>query len=191
VKIEGKGCGGIIEGSGFVASSDEVITNAHVVAGVSQVFVADEGGNHKAKVIMFDPNLDMAVLQVNGLSGAALRMQAQTAAVGTAAAVLGYPEGGGFTAKPAAILESFTATGRNIYNSGQTKRDIYSLKGDVQQGNSGGPLIDSDGDVIGVVFAKSTSYNNVGYALTMQQIISEFNFVHGSTASVTTGSCAE
>jgi S1-C subfamily serine protease len=191
VKIEGKGCGGIIEGSGFVASGNEVITNAHVVAGVTNVFVDDASGAHRAKVILFDPDLDLAVLSVGGLSGNPLDMATQTAADGTAAAVLGYPNGGGFTAKPAAILESFTATGRNIYNRGQTKRDIYSVKGNVEQGNSGGPVIDQNGSVIGIVFAKSTTYSNVGYALTMQPVVSEFNAVRGNTGAVSTGSCAE
>ncbi|HSW99208.1 MAG TPA: MarP family serine protease [Candidatus Saccharimonadales bacterium] len=191
VKIEGRGCGGVIEGSGFVASSDEVITNAHVVAGVGQIFIADQAGQHRAKVILFDPDLDIAVLQASGLTGRALRMPDNTAASGTAAAVLGYPGDAGFTAKPAAVLDSFTATGRNIYNDGQTRRDVYSVKGDVEHGNSGGPVIGQDGAVIGVVFAKSTSYSNVGYALTMHQVISEFNAVHGNTQAVGTGSCAE
>ncbi|HEX7964011.1 MAG TPA: MarP family serine protease [Candidatus Saccharimonadales bacterium] len=191
VKIEGKGCGGIIEGSGFVVGSHEVVTNAHVVAGVSQPYAADHGGAHKASVISFDPDLDLAVLRVNGLAGKPLTLQEQTASSGTAAAVLGYPGNGAFTARPAAILESFTAIGRNIYNQDQTRRDIYSIKADVEQGNSGGPVISQDGTVIGVVFAKSTTYSNVGYALTMQTVISEINNVAGSTTPVSTGACAD
>jgi S1-C subfamily serine protease len=191
VKIEGKGCGGIIDGSGFIVSDVEVVTNAHVVAGVGQVYVADQAGPHRAKVILFDPDLDLAVLRVSGLSGKPLSLNTQTAANGAAAAVLGYPGGRGFAATPAAILESFTATGRNIYNQGQTKRDIYSVKGAVEQGNSGGPVIAQDGSVVGVVFAKSTTYNNVGYALTMQDVIQETSDIRSSTTSVSTGSCAE
>lgn len=191
VKIEGKGCGGVIEGSGFVVSNDEVVTNAHVVAGVAEPLVADQGGAHRATAVSFDPNLDIAILRVGGLTGKPLNLNAQTAAAGTPAAVLGYPGGGGFTAGPAAILEFFTATGRNIYNQGRTDRDIYSLKGDVQQGNSGGPVIAKDGSVIGVVFAKSTSYNQVGYSLAMQAVIQKVNDAGSSTAAVGTGSCAE
>jgi len=191
VKIEGTGCGGIVEGSGFVVSSDEVVTNAHVVAGVAQPLVADQGGAHHATVISFDPELDIAILRVSHLTGKPLALTGQTAANGTAAAVLGYPGGGGFSAGPAAIIEAFTATGRNIYNQGSTTREIYSLKGDVEQGNSGGPVITKDGSVIGVVFAKSTSYNQIGYALTMQSVIQEINQATGNTAAVDTGSCAE
>jgi S1-C subfamily serine protease len=191
VKVEGKGCGGIIEGSGFVVGSREVVTNAHVVAGVTQPFIADQNGVHKATVISFDPDLDVAVLRTSDLAGKALAIETATAASGTAAAVVGYPGGGGFTATPAAILESFTALGRNIYNQGQTRRDIYSIKSDIEQGNSGGPVITEDGSVIGLVFAKSTTYGNVGYALTMQPVASEINNVRGSTTAISTGSCAD
>ncbi|HSX34800.1 MAG TPA: MarP family serine protease [Candidatus Saccharimonadales bacterium] len=191
VKVEGKGCGGIIEGTGFVAGAHEVVTNAHVVAGVRQPFVADQNGVHRATVISFDPDLDVAVLRTSDLAGKPLNILTQTASNGTAAAVLGYPGGGGFTATPAAILESFTALGRNIYNQGQTRRDIYSIKSSIEQGNSGGPVIAEDGSVIGLVFAKSTTYGNVGYALTMQPVASEINNVRGSNTPVSTGSCAD
>jgi S1-C subfamily serine protease len=191
VKIEGRGCGGIIEGTGFVAGTHEVVTNAHVVAGVTKPVIVDQKGVHNATVISFDPDLDLAVLRATGLGGKPLTLNPHTASTGTAAAVVGYPGGGGFTASPAAILESFTALGRNIYNQGQTKRDIYSLKGQVEQGNSGGPVITADGSVVGVIFAKSTSYSNVGYALTMQPVISEIDNVRGSTTTVNTGSCTD
>jgi S1-C subfamily serine protease len=191
VKIEGTGCGGVIEGSGFVVGGDEVVTNAHVVAGVAHPVIADQSGAHQATVISFDPNLDLAILRAHGLTGKALSMNNQTASPGTAAAVLGYPGGGGFSASPAAVIEAFTATGRNIYNQGRTDRDIYSLKADVQQGNSGGPVIAKDGSVIGVVFAKSTTYNQVGYALAMQSVMQEVNQAAGNTTPVGTGSCAE
>ncbi|HSW99714.1 MAG TPA: MarP family serine protease [Patescibacteria group bacterium] len=191
VKVQGKGCGGIVEGSGFVVSSDEIVTNAHVVAGVVKPLVADQGGVHHATVISFDSNLDIAILRVPDLTGKPLSLNGQTATNGTAAAVAGYPGGGGFTAGPAAIIEAFKATGRNIYNEGGTTRNIYSLKADVQQGNSGGPVIAKDGSVIGVVFAKSTSYNQVGYALTMQAVIQEVNQAAGETTAIGTGSCAE
>jgi S1-C subfamily serine protease len=89
------------------------------------------------------------------------------------------------------ILESFTATGRDIYNQGNTKRSVYSLKADVRQGNSGGPLITTDGTVAGVIFAESTTYEDVGYALTMEQVLTALNQAKDRTQSVATGSCAQ
>jgi hypothetical protein len=89
VKIEGEGCGGISQGSGFVADTDLVITNAHVVAGVGQPSVLDAGGRHRARVIFFDPDLDMAVLRTTNLAGEPLVMDANPAAKNTSAAILG------------------------------------------------------------------------------------------------------
>jgi S1-C subfamily serine protease len=89
------------------------------------------------------------------------------------------------------VLESFTANGRNIYNQGSTARKVYSVKADIQQGNSGGPLIDKDGRVIGVVFAKSINYNHVGYALTMDQVIAALNKAEGQTSAANNSSCTD
>jgi S1-C subfamily serine protease len=191
VKIAGEGCGGIVEGTGFVADKDLVITNAHVIAGVPKPSVIDSKGQHSAKVIWFDSNLDLAILRSSGLAGGPLVLKTQKLGQNTPAVVLGYPGGGGFTASPAVILESFTATGRDIYNQGNTKRSVYSLKADVRQGNSGGPLITTDGTVAGVIFAESTTYEDVGYALTMEQVLTALNQAKDRTQSVATGSCAQ
>lgn len=104
---------------------------------------------------------------------------------------MGYPGGGNFRADPAAVIDDFTALGRNIYNKGSASRQIYSMNADVISGNSGGPLIDKSGQVIGVVFAHSVSYQHVGYALTMPQIISQLQHAKQSVEPVGTGSCAE
>jgi len=191
VKIEGQGCGGIVEGSGFVVSSNLIATNAHVVAGISDPFVFDANGSHKASPIWFDPNLDFAVLQVNNLAGSVLPINSSTIARGTPGAVLGYPGGGDFTAKSAAVLDEFTATGRNIYGQGETNRDVYELKADIIPGNSGGPLVATDGSVIGVVFAQSTVYNHVGYALNTTQVSHELAQAKAQNRTVGTGNCAE
>jgi len=191
VKISGKGCGGIVDGSGFIAANGLVITNAHVVAGVSQPVIIDGNGEHDTTVIDFNPDLDLAVLRTTGLKGAPLSLNNGTASTNTPALVEGYPGGGSFAVSPATVLDSFQATGRNIYNEGTTDRQVYSLKTDVRPGNSGGPLINKDGTVIGVVFAESTTYDNVGYALTMQQVISEFHQADTNTQPVGTGTCAE
>ncbi len=191
VKIEGAGCGGISEGSGFVADNGLVITNAHVVAGVPNPYILDANGKHHTRVIWFDPNLDLAVLRAGNLAGKPLTMQSSTAGNGTPGAALGYPGGGDFTAKVATVLDEFNAIGRNIYNQGQTERGVYSIKADIQPGNSGGPLINKDGSVIGIVFAESTQYNQVGYALTMNNVINEFNQAKNQKQTVGKGTCAE
>lgn len=191
VMIEGEGCGGIIEGSGFVAESSLVATNAHVVAGVTHPTVLDSRGQHRTTVIAYDPELDLAILRVDNLAGKPLALSGGTVKNNTEAVVLGYPGGGGFDAAPALVLESFTATGRNIYNQGKTERNIYSIKADVRQGNSGGPLIDKNGAVIGLVFAESTNYDNVGYALVMDAVIQELVGARNNTKAVSTGSCAQ
>ena len=191
VKVEGQGCGGIVEGSGFVVGDGLVATNAHVVAGIKHPFVEDVNGTHKVSVIWFDPNLDFAVLRVSNLAGQSLTIMPANQVRGTAAAVLGYPGGGGFTASSAAVLDRIEASGRNIYGTGNTDRSVYELKADVIPGNSGGPLIDSQGNVIGVIFAQSTSYQHVGYALATKAVISELQQAEARNQVVGTGQCAQ
>lgn len=191
VKIEGEGCGGIVEGSGFVVGSDLVATNAHVVAGIGHVYVIDGNGTHTARAIWFDPDLDFSVLRVPNLAGGPLELERDEVPSDTVAAIAGYPGGGGFTASGARVLDQFTATGRNIYGQGRTDRDVYELAANVHPGNSGGPLILSDGSVGGIVFAESTTYDHVGYALTMTQVIHELHTARAQNQPVSTGSCAE
>jgi S1-C subfamily serine protease len=191
VKVQGSGCGGVSTGSGFVADENLVITNAHVVAGVKEPGVVDGKGRHKATVIWFDENLDVAVLRTSDLAGEPLQINTDIAADGTPGAVLGYPGGGEFTASPASVLDSFKAVGRNIYNQGNTEREVYSVKAAIVPGNSGGPIINKDGTVIGLVFAESTSYKDVGYALTMSDVLAEFNQAKDRSQAVATGSCAQ
>jgi S1-C subfamily serine protease len=190
VKVQGQGCGGIVQGSGFVVGSNLVATNAHVVAGIARPFVVDGNGTHTAQVIWFDPNLDFAVLRVNNLAGNALVFSSQHVSRGTPAVVLGFPGGGGFVADPAAVLDEFTATGRNIYNKGATERDVYEIGADIIPGNSGGPLLLVDGTVIGVIFAESTDYEDVGYALSNDQVVSAIRHARTQNRIVSTGSCA-
>ncbi len=191
VKLAGTGCGGIVEGTGFVVGPGLVGTNAHVVAGISSPFVQDSNGNHSALVVAFNPNLDFAVLRVSNLAGRPLPIAPTPAKSGTAAAVVGYPGGGAFTAGPAAVLDSFTASGRNIYGRGSTDRDIYEIRADVIPGNSGGPLIDKSGTVIGVIFAQSTAYDHIGYALTPPAVRAEIGAASSHSQPVSTGKCAE
>jgi len=190
VKMSGSGCGGTVEGSGFVAAENLVVTSAHVVAGVAEPKIVDTTGSHDARVLWFDPELDLAILRTDQIAGDPLVLKKDTASNGTAGAVLGYPESAGFTASPAVILDSFNATGRDIYNQNTTTRHIYSVKSDIRQGNSGGPLISADGSVVGVIFAESVSYDDIGYALNMEQVIEAVEQASQKKNAVSTGSCA-
>ncbi len=191
VRIQGQGCGGIVSGSGFVVAPGLVATNAHVVAGITQPVVEDSNGTHYARVVWFDPNLDFALLRVNNLAGKPLTLEKANQPSGTPAAVVGYPGGGPFNAVPAAIMDEFEASGHNIYGNGLTMRSVYEIKGTVIPGNSGGPLVAENSDVIGIVFAESTTYNHVGYALSMGKVINELNHEKNNQRPVSTGTCAE
>jgi len=191
VKVEGQGCGGIVEGSGFIVGNGLVATNAHVVAGIRSPYVEDSNGTHRAVPIWFDPNLDFAVLRVSNLAGHPLILASSQASSGTPGAVLGYPGGGPLSAGPAAVLDEFTASGRNIYGRGNTNREVYEVQATVIPGNSGGPLIDKNGTVIGVIFAQSTTYQHVGYALTTSKVSSEIRQAMSTNQTVNTSRCAE
>lgn len=191
VKFEGIGCGGIVNGSGFVIDSDLVATNAHVVAGVNKLYVRDSNGQHTATVVWFDPELDFAVVRASNLAGAPLVLKGDILSNGTNGAVLGYPGGGPLTAGGAQVIDHFTARGRDIYNRNVTERQVYSLAAKVIPGNSGGPIIASDGTVAGIVFAESTAYDNVGYALTIAQTQSAISQAQAQNRAVSNGTCAE
>jgi uncharacterized membrane protein required for colicin V production len=190
VKIEGQGCGGIVEGSGFVVAKNMVATNAHVVAGIRTPYIADSNGTRVATAIWFDPDLDLAVLRTSNLAGKPLALNTTGAAQGTPGAVLGYPGGGNFSAKAAAVLDSFTASGRNIYDEGSVLREVYELHADVIPGNSGGPFVGKDGSVLGVVFAESSTYSHVGYALTAAAVSKDISQAVSHNQPISTGSCA-
>lgn len=195
VKLEGRGCGGIVEGSGYVARNQAgrgyIVTNAHVIAGVQRPTVLDTNGRHVATPIWFDPQLDMAVLRVDDLAGQALASGPERVVAGTPGAVLGYPGGGSFRAGAATVLDQFTAIGRDIYDGGRTKRNIYELKADIIPGSSGGPLINAEGQVIGLIFAESTTYEQIGYALSMAQVNAGLAQALQRDQPVSTGACAE
>lgn len=191
VRFEGVGCGGVVEGSGFVIDSDLVVTNAHVVAGVQKIYLRDANGQHTGTVVWFDPDLDFAIVRANNLAGQPLLINNSPVDSGTQAAVLGYPGGGPLNAGGAEVLDRFNARGRDIYNDNITRREIYSLAAKVIPGNSGGPLINAEGSVIGIIFAQSTAYENVGYALTTQQTAAAINQAQAQNRPVANGTCAE
>jgi S1-C subfamily serine protease len=189
VKVIGDGCGEIQEGSGFVVAPGVVVTNAHVVAGIPNPVVEDGLGSHSTTVVSFDPSYDLAVLKVNNLSDPALSLDGSSVPRGTQAAVLGYPNGGPFSVVPAGVMDQFEAQGRDIYGQGLTERQVYEIQAVVRPGNSGGPLVEADGEVIGVVFSRSTTNSDVGYALTSPGVLTEVERAKTLTAAVGTGPC--
>lgn len=191
VRVTGLGCGGIQTGSGFVvAPGNLVVTNAHVVAGIDSPQVEDGAGSHRSVPVLFDDQLDLAVLRTSGLAGRPLPILNGEAGRGQGGAVMGYPGGGRFNAVAAAVLRRFFATGRDIYNANTTRREVYQLQSQIRQGNSGGPFVKEDGTVLGVVFAASTTQGDVGYALTSKEIGPRVQQAQAAGGPVNTGSCA-
>jgi S1-C subfamily serine protease len=174
VKVVGTapGCGKVLEGSGFVFAKDRVMTNAHVVGGVSEptVQVDGKGKLHDARVVLYDWQRDIAVLDVPGLDAPALHFATTDEHTRDDAIVAGFPENGGFDVRAARVRDRIRANGPDIYHRGTVHRDVYSLYATVRQGNSGGPLLTPDGKVAGVVFAKSLDDSNTGYALTADEV---------------------
>ncbi|MFE0514617.1 MarP family serine protease [Streptomyces sp. NPDC058964] len=182
VKIEGSSGDQGREGSGFVYAPEHVMTNAHVVAGIDRpsVRIGGVGRSYEARVVLFDPDRDVAVLYVPGLSAPVLRFD-DGAARGDSAVVAGYPQDGDLNLQAATVANRVRATGRNIYNDSTVTREIYSIRSTVRPGNSGGPLLTTGGRVYGVVFARSTSDDETGYVLTVDEVASDA--ARGATAT--------
>ena len=139
--------------------------------------------------MVFDPKRDIAVLDVPELTAAPLAFL-DDGKSGDSALVVGYPQDGPFHVDPARIREQITATGADIYSNGNVRREVFSLYAQVQQGNSGGPLLSTDGRVLGVVFAKSLEDKNTGYALTAREVASDAQNGASTDAPVNTQACA-
>jgi S1-C subfamily serine protease len=191
LKINGQAtsCDRLIEGSGFVYASQHVLTNAHVVAGTDSVTVNSNGHDLPARVVLYDPERDVAVLDVPGLTAPALAFAPTPAATNDNAIVLGYPEDGPFDVRAARIRELGEISGQDIYGKGNVTRQIYSLRSIVRSGNSGGPLITPTGQVLGMVFATALDDPETGFALSNQEISGDATSGAAATSSVGTGSC--
>lgn len=182
-------CGQTQSGSGFVVAPGRVVTNAHVLAGVSEPVVqAPGGGVWIGRVVYFDPVHDLAVIAVDGLPTPPLQLAANLID-GDVAVFDGYPLGGPFQSKPATVDSVPTVGIQDIYRQSRTPMQIYDLAADVQHGNSGGPLLNRAGQVAGVVFATSASNAPVGYALTMQELAPVVAQAPSLTATVLAGHC--
>jgi S1-C subfamily serine protease len=183
-------CSKSVEGTGFVYARERVMTNAHVVAGVDEPKVEVGGEQLDATVVLFDPATDVAVLAVPGLTRTPLPFFAERAESGADAVVVGYPEDGPFDARSARVRSTIPARGQDIYGERQVTREIYALRALVRQGNSGGPLVDPQGRVLGVIFAAAADDRNVGYALTSDEVADEAREGAAATRRVGTQRCS-
>ena len=168
VRVLGTACGLGVSGSGWVAGSGVVVTNAHVVAGQEDTTVqlAGQEVRHDADVIWFDPDNDLAVLRATGLLGAPALAMNDSAEIGTAGGILGYPENGPFDIRPGRLGQTTTVTSEDAYGRGPIRRRITVLRGRVRQGNSGGPMVDGDGRVLTTIFAATVgSSERAGYGV--------------------------
>lgn len=188
VKVEGVAGTQGREGSGFVYATEHVMTNAHVVAGIDEptVRVGGVGRTYEARVVLFDPRKDVAVLYVPDLRAPVLDFD-DDAGRGDSAVVAGYPQDGDLNLQAATVANRVQARGQNIYNDAAVTREIYSIRSTVRPGNSGGPLLTTDGRVYGVVFARSTSDAETGYVLTADEVADDAERAADATAPVDTG----
>ncbi|TWJ10586.1 colicin V production protein [Stackebrandtia albiflava] len=183
-------CDRHIEGSSFVYDDELVMTNAHVVAGTDSVAVATAQGAMAAEVVVYDPQRDLAVLRVPGLEAPPMPLLETAAEPGEDTIVLGYPQGGPYTATPSRIREMRDVTGPNIYGTADVTREVYSLRATVVSGNSGGPLLSAAGEVYGVIFAAAIDDDETGYALTMSEAAPVMELGRSATVSVDTQDCS-
>ncbi len=190
VKVEGRACDLIQQGSGFAAADNLVVTNAHVVAGESATSVLPlDGRSLDAVVVFFDAEQDLAVLRVPGLDLDAL--ERANAEVGSSGAVIGYPGGGALRESPARIAQKIRAEGNDISRSTKVVRDVLLLAAELEPGDSGGALFDQQGRVVGLAFAVNPADVDTGYALTRAEIERSISSAinAGATTAVSTGPC--
>ena len=190
VKIRGVAttCQKVLEGTGFVIAPNRVMSNAHVVAGSDSVTVEADGQTYDATVVSYDPDADISILDVPTLPQQPLVFADQPAKTGTDAVVLGFPGGGDFVATPARVREIIELSGPDIYKSKTVNREVYTIRGTVRQGNSGGPMINRAGQVIGVVFGAGVDDNDTGFVMTTDEVSRQLARI-GNTAKVPTGAC--
>ena len=192
LKVSAGTCGVGSVGTGFVVADGYVVTNAHVVAGAKADGIrvaASNGHTYDATPVLFDPNLDIALLLADGMNLPSLRFSSADPRRGAIAAALGYPGGGPLTIVPAAVTGEYTATGLDIYDKSRVRREILELRAAIERGDSGGPLVLENGTVGGVVFAESRTNESVGYALSPTAVAIAIAPGIGRTSAVGTGAC--
>ena len=190
VQVVGVACDVVQEGSAFVVAEGYVVTNAHVVAGVLDPTVRDPGGREiGASTVWFDPDVDLAVLLIDRTPGPPLSLATEPLERGAGGAVLGYPGGGPLDAGRAAVRRTIDAVGRDIYGRGSIDRLVLELQAEIRPGDSGGPFVLADGRVGGVVFAASSSDEDLGYAIAADEVEVAVERGVGETAAADTGPC--
>jgi S1-C subfamily serine protease len=192
VKVEGAAlsCRKALEGSGFVYAPQHVMTNAHVVAGVTEptVSVGGTGPKLKGRVVHFDHRRDVAVIYVPSLDAPSLAFDFEGERRDPAV-VAGFPLNGPYQLETARIREEINARGPDIYNSGTVDRNVFSIYSEIEPGNSGGPLLSPNGDVFGLIFAKSVESDQTGYALTAKEVKPVADKARTATQQVSTRNC--
>jgi S1-C subfamily serine protease len=186
VRVLSTACGLGIEGSGWAVQPNLIVTNAHVIAGADDTTVTTQSGVElDATAVYYQPEDDLALLRVD--SKLPTLPITTSRPVGAEAAVLGYPENGPYTVTPARIGETRTTVSEDSYGRGPIERTITALGGDVRSGNSGGPLLEREGQVVGVVFAATTSGPTGGFAVPSDEVLEAIH--HASDTAVDTGAC--
>ena len=190
VKVQGvaQSCQKVLEGSGFVVAPNRVMSNAHVVAGSESVTVEIDGQTYEAGVVSYDPDADISILDVPDLPSAPLQFAEGEASPGTDGIVMGYPGGGDFLATPSRVREVIELNGPDIYRTTTVTREVYTIRGTVKQGNSGGPMINRSGKVLGVVFGAAVDDADTGFVLTADEVARQMARV-GNVDRVPTGTC--
>jgi S1-C subfamily serine protease len=190
LKVRGENdCGRGVEGTGFVYSPGRLMTNAHVVAGVDSPEVTVNGSSVQAEVVYYNPDLDVAVLELDTAGVPSLEFDRE-AEQEDGVAILGYPQDGPFNVQPGRIRAEQRLRSPNIYGDGTVIREVFSLRGLVRPGNSGGPIVSSAGEVVGVVFAASVTDRDTGYAITADQVARSATIGISNDSPVSTGECA-
>jgi len=188
--VSGMACGYGVEGSGWVAARNLVVTNAHVVAGEAATRVQPGGAGRPlpAEVVFFNEKNDIAVLRVEGLRLSPLPLAVPRP--GEAAAVIGFPQNGPLNVQPARTGETKRVRSGDAYNEGPVERIVTSFRVFVRPGNSGGPAVNADGEVVSTIFASRTDSNNAGYGIPSQIVRRHLQLAAGRTGPVSTGECA-
>lgn len=193
LKVRGRArsCSRALEGTAFVIAPQRMITNAHVVAGTDKVQVETfDSGVLDATVVSYDPGTDVAILKVPGLRAPVLPLAPKPAVTGLSALVLGYPHDGPYTASTARVRDRINLRGPDIYNAETVVRNVYTVRAVVRSGNSGGPLLDGSGQVLGLVFGAAVDNDQTGFVLADDEIADDIAAAPSRNAAVSTGACA-
>jgi S1-C subfamily serine protease len=182
-------CGSGVEGTGFLYAPNKLMTNAHVVAGVTEPNVMVGRQTVQGTVVYYNPDVDIAVIDVPDLDGPTIRFDL-AGKEGQQGAVLGFPEDGPFDSQPVRIRSDQRLRSPDIYGNGTVTRHVFSLRGLIRPGNSGGPVVSTAGRVLGVVFAASVSDPQTGYALTADQVRQAAAIGLDAKERVSSGNCA-